>query len=132
MAPSAFAQQQPAEDQTSSVEVPPEGFVPGEVLVKFKSGTSEAQKKEAHRRKDGQRKEVIPKIGVEEVQIPQGQEESRAAEYENDPNVEYAELNGIYKPFDTYQKEATGLTRASSDPTASLTPSDPKVDKQWA
>lgn len=86
LAPPAFAQQ-PVEGQTPSVEVPPEGFVPGEILVKFKSGASETQKNEAHRRKGGQRTEVIPRIDVEEVQVPQGQEESRAADYENDPNV---------------------------------------------
>src|SRR4051812_5373880 len=126
MAPSAFAQQQPVEGQTSSVEVPPEGFVPGEVFVKFKSGTSETQKKEAHRRKGGQRKEVIPRIDVEEVQVPQGEEESRAADYKNDPNVEYAELNGLFKALKTTAKET------SSDPTASMTPSDPRVEQQWA
>jgi thermitase len=130
LAPPAFAEQ-PVEGQTPSVEVPPEGFVPGEILVKFKSGASETQKNEAHRRKGGQRTEVIPRIDVEEVQVSQGQEESRAADYENDPNVEYAELNGVYEALETSEKRTTG-SRTGSDPTASMTPSDSKIDKQWA
>ena len=104
---------------------PAEGIVPGEILVKFNPGTSEAKKKEVHGKKGGQTEEVIPEIGVEVVQVSSGQEESRAADYETDPNVQYAEPNGLYQAFET-KKEAT------SDATTNMTPTDSKVGKQWA
>ncbi len=87
--------------QTPQQEEPPEDFVPGEILVKFEPGTPGTEKQEVHEDKGGERIEAIPKIGVEVVQVPSGEEESRAADYSNDPNVQYAELNGIYQAIET-------------------------------
>jgi thermitase len=111
-----------------SAQTPPtpaEGIVPGEILVKFNPGTSETKKKEGHRKKGGQTEEVIPEISVEVVQVPSGDEESRAVDYETDPNVQYAEPNGLYQAFET-QKETT------RDVSTNMTPTDSRVGEQWA
>ncbi len=91
----------------------PEEFAPGEVLVKFEPGASGQAVAEAHRQNGGQVKEIIPGIGVQVVGVARGQEKTGVARYQQNPNVRYAELNGVY--------EAVGSV-----------PNDPKVGNQWA
>ncbi len=70
--------------------------VAGEILVKFKNNVANQAKTETHEDKDAEVKETIPKINVDVVEVPEGQEEEKVAEYEDDPNVEFAEPNGTY------------------------------------
>jgi thermitase len=91
----ALAPLHPADAQT-----PPEGFVPGEVLVSFEPGATGQERAEAHRQNDAEVEEVIPDIGVRVVDVPVGRERSAVAAYERNPNVSYAELNGVVRPAD--------------------------------
>ena len=86
---------------------------PGEVLVKFKERTSKAKKQEVHGRKGGRAKETIPAIDVEVVAVSRGKEKEKAKEYKDDPNVEFAEVNGVYEAL------------------ATTTPNDPRASEQW-
>ncbi len=91
----------PAHAQTA----PPGDFVPGEILVKFEPGASGQEIAEANRRGGGQVEQTIPGIGVRVVDVPAGHEQSAVAAYERNPNVSYAELDGVtrlatYKPDD--------------------------------
>ena len=106
----ALAQQaEPGSSQPSSAE----DFVPGEVLVKFEPGASGQDIADIHRRNSGQVKETIRGIDVQVVDVAQGQEKTSVARYQQNPNVRYAELNGVY--------EAAGSV-----------PNDPRVGEQWA
>ncbi len=100
-----------AKAQPAPGEAPPEGFVPGEILVKFKPGTRGQDIADTHRRNGGQEKEVIRGIDVRVVGVPAGQEQARVAAYERNPNVQFAEVNGLYQ-----------AVAATNDPDAS---------KQW-
>jgi len=55
----------------------------------------------------------IPDKGVRVVEVPVGQERSAVAAYERNPNVSYAELNGVVRPADLGA------------------PNDPRIDEQW-
>jgi thermitase len=99
-------------DDSALAQTPPEGFVPGEVLVKFEPGTSGQQVAEAHRRNGGQVEQTIPNIRVQVVRVPVGQEQSSVAAYERNPNVLFAEVNGLYR-----------ATNHGSN--------DPRVGNQW-
>jgi thermitase len=91
----------------------PEGFVQGEVLVKFEPGASGQEIAEAHRQNGGQVEEVIPGIEVRVVDVPVGRERSIAAAYERNPDVRFAEVNKIIRVADH------GV------------PNDPQVGEQW-
>ncbi len=86
-------------------------IVPGEVLVKFRPGTPAQAIADAHRQNGGRVKEEIPGIGVQVVQVPPGQERARAAAYARNPNVLYAEPNGVWEVVDP--------------------PNDPRFGEQW-
>ena len=112
--------QQPQDGEGEQRQPPPSGgqaepeeFAAGEVLVKFEPGASGQEVAEAHRQNRGQVKQVIPGIGVQVVGVARGQEKTTVARYRQNPNVRYAELNGVY--------EAVGSV-----------PNDPKVGNQWA
>jgi thermitase len=90
-------------------------IVPGEVLVKFRPGTPAQVVAEVHRQNGGRVKEEIPGIAVQVVLVPPGQERARAAAYARNPNVLFAEPNGIW--------QAVGFP---NDP-----PNDPRFGDQW-
>ncbi len=71
----------------------------GEVLVKFKAGTSESEARKVHAQKGGVRKGAVSSIGVEVVAVPRGQEEAAARSYAADPAVEFAEPNYTVEAF---------------------------------
>lgn len=119
---SVEAQSPPLEEASP---VPQEGVVPGEILVKFEPSAPATNKKRVHGKKGGRTKEVIPEIDVEVVQVAPGQEEARAADYQEDPNVRYAEPNGVYRAVET-------TSRRSDDAKANWTPNDSRVGGQWA
>ena len=79
-----------AENQTQT------NYASAEILVKFKDGASKQKKEEIHKRNGGQTKEVLRGIDVELVGVSRGQEMASAAEYRKDPNVQFAEANGLY------------------------------------
>jgi thermitase len=90
----------------------PVEVVPGEVLVKFKPGTRGQAVADAHRQNGGSEKEPVAGLDVHVVSVPPGQERARAAAYRANPNVAYAEVNGLYY--------ALGFT-----------PDDPRYPSQW-
>jgi thermitase len=109
----ALAQRsEPGSSQAASAQSA-QDFVPGEVLVKFEPGASGQDIADIHRRVGGQVKEVIRGIDVRVVGVARGQEKTAVARYQQNPNVRYAELNGV-------------------DEAAATGPNDPSVGKQWA
>ena len=85
---------------SAHAQTPPEDFVPGEILVKFEPGATGQEIAETNRQNDAEVDEVIPGIGVRVVDVPVGRERSAVAAYERNPNVSYAELNGVVRPAD--------------------------------
>ncbi len=100
------------EGQSARSQSEPKEFGAGEVLVKFKEKTSKAKKQEVHSNKGGRAKETIPAIAVEVVAVERGKEKAKAKEYKDDPNVEFAEVNGVYEAVAT-------------------TADDPRASEQW-
>jgi thermitase len=91
-----------------------EEYAPEEILVKFKDGASGTKKQEVHGKKGGRVKETIPAIDVQVVDVERGKEKAKAKEYKDDPNVEFAEVNGVYEALQTISS-----------------PNDPEASKQW-
>ena len=85
--------------------------LPRQILVKFARGTSASSIAEAHRRNGGEELRTIQGIGVRVVRVPEGQEQAFVRRYEDDPRVEFAELDGAYE--------------------ATYTANDPRVTDQW-
>jgi thermitase len=84
---------------------------PGEILVKFRPGTASHVAAAVHRQQGGQVLETLPGIGVQFVRVLPGREAATVAGYARNPNVLFAEPNGLYN--------AVGV------------PDDPQVDAQW-
>jgi thermitase len=63
----------------------------GEILVKFRPGSSADQRADAHRQAGGTRLAGIARTRVERVRVPVGSESASIARYERNPNVLYAE-----------------------------------------
>lgn len=95
------------------------GFVPGELLIKFKQTAATAQVQSIYSRVGLQQVTAYNKIGVVLCKLTKSQDvEAVAAECSNDPNVEYAEPNYIYHTFPV--------------PTPpQRTPNDPRFDELW-
>ncbi|MCK5642311.1 MAG: S8 family serine peptidase, partial [Gammaproteobacteria bacterium] len=71
-------------------------FVPGEVLVKFKKGTTHAKITALHSNLGAQEIRRIERIGVRRIKLPSDISVKEAvAHYKMDPNVKYAEPNYI-------------------------------------
>ncbi len=86
-------------------------YVRGEVLVKFKMGIADYQMAEIHDRL-GTEVVSIHRGGVKRLKLPPGtDEQALVSQLENDPGVEYAELNTICHAF--------------------MTPNDPYYSYQW-
>lgn len=89
-----------------------EDFVSGEILVKFKSGTSKAAKDETHRQQGTQVKENLRKPGsqvapdIQVIEVSPGDEDTKSEEYKRDKKVEYAEPNFLYQPSATTANDA--------------------------
>jgi thermitase len=69
-------------------------FRDDELLVKFKPGAPAASRAAAHQQAGGREDREIAALDVKVVKVPRGQAENRLRAYQNNPNVEYAELNG--------------------------------------
>ncbi len=89
--------------------------VPGEVLVKFRSGVSTASANYSIFRQGGFRVKRLGSSGFEQVQLPDGKNVDIAIqEFLADPNIETAQPNYIYKtlatvPNDTHYGKLWGL-----------------------
>ena len=71
-------------------------FVPGEVLVKFKKGTTHANITALHSNMGAREIRRIERIGVRRIKLPSDISVKEAvAQYKMDPNVKYAEPNYI-------------------------------------
>jgi len=92
--------------------MPSDDFATGQILVQFRPGTAAADIAEAHRRNQGQLRHVLDGIGVKVVAVPPGQEFRAVARYRANPNVVYAEVDGIVRAF-------------------GFTPNDPMLPDQW-
>jgi len=88
-------------------------YVPGELLVKFRSGVSRHLARATHRSFGSRPIKRFRRINVDHIKIPEGWSvEEAVAIYKLDPDVEYVEPNYIRRAF--------------------LTPdNDPDFDKQW-
>ncbi|HSW09456.1 MAG TPA: S8 family serine peptidase, partial [Bacillota bacterium] len=91
---------------------PPAGFASGQILVQFRPGTPAAAIAVAHGSGQGQTLKVLDRIGVHVVQVPAGDELRAVARYRANPNVAFAEVDGIVR--------ALGFT-----------PNDPMLPDQW-
>ena len=87
-------------------------YVPGELLVKLKDGTTSFH--DASRMLSAQQLSAaspVPALGIWKVEVPPGQEQKQLQAWQDSPDVEYAELNYI-----AYAQE---------------TPNDPYFYQQW-
>ncbi|MDO8412774.1 MAG: hypothetical protein Q7S51_03170, partial [Gallionellaceae bacterium] len=72
-------------------------YVPGEVLVKFKKGVSVDKKKRIHDKMGATLLSEISAIAVHKVKSKHGKSTQELLDkYKNDPDVLYAEPNGLY------------------------------------
>jgi thermitase len=96
---------------------PPGGgeFVPGEVLVKFKSGAPPAGVRAALSAQNARAAGQVPVLGVQRLTVPEGQELAVISALRHHPLVEYVEPNyiihAILTPNDTYFSSQWGLTQ---------------------
>lgn len=88
-----------------------------ELLVKFRPGTAGANQAAAHSQAGGRVDREIRSLDVKVVKVPPGQAANRLQQYQQNRNVEYAELNGIAY-VDGFPTDAP--------------PSDQKYGQQWA
>jgi len=96
----------------SSQETKKLKYVPGELLVKFRSGVSRHLAQATHRYLGSRTIKRFRRINVDHIKIPEGSSvEEAISVYRLDPDVEYAEPNYIRRAF--------------------LMPNDPDFDKLW-
>jgi len=89
---SASAQPPPVDTASGRPSV-----VADEVLVKFQPGVSASDEAVAHRQAGGQVVRLVAALDVQVVRVS-GPATQALADYQRNPNVEYAELNGIAYP----------------------------------
>ncbi len=96
-----------APEAPSSVPAPveevaaqPGSYVDDEILVKFVPATRPEVILEANRQADGRVIGEVAALGVQVVRVGPGEAVSRLAAYQGNPNVDYAELNGIAHALD--------------------------------
>jgi thermitase len=70
-------------------------YVDGRVLVKFRPGAGASAQAAAHRAANGHVARVIPGIGVSVVEVGQGRTLQAIEAYTRNPNVLFAEVDGI-------------------------------------
>lgn len=96
-------------DQTGPLASSPSGsgeFIPGEVLVKFKSNAPPASVRAALSAQDARPVSEVPALGVQRLSVREGQELAVITALQHHPLVEYAEPNYIIRavltPNDPY------------------------------
>jgi len=73
-------------------------YVTGQILVKFKDGTSAANQDAALKANNASVKSTIAHIGVNIVKVPAGAEAKVAAALAHNPNVQFAETDVMLEP----------------------------------
>jgi len=108
--------------------------VHGELLVKFKPGTGNAEIAQLNAAHGARVSDVIPQLGVRRLQIPAGSDEEQvAAAYKGNRNVEYAEpdyiANAVGNVNDPYYLNATlwGLLKVQAPQAWDVTTGSPYV-----
>lgn len=83
----------------------------GQVLVKFKDGTSSAVISKALSESGGKKKGIINGIQTTTVDVPKGREQAIVTKLSNNPAVEYAEVDTLYQAVtnDPYYANQYGL-----------------------
>ncbi|MBI4331356.1 MAG: peptidase S8 [Chloroflexi bacterium] len=113
----AFTGPQPAQSKG--------GHAAEEILVKFKTGTSDQEKNETHRKHGGQVIEVIPQLGIQVIRVDRDKEEEKKQSYKAERTVEFAELNyevyAVGTPDDTYFGNQWGMTKIQAPEAWDLT-----------
>lgn len=94
-------------------------FVQGQILVGFRPGTHALDVASVHRLNQGQVLKTLERIGVQVVQVPAGDELRAAARYRANPNVLFAEMDGIvhdlgFTPNDPMLPDQWGLARVEA------------------
>lgn len=99
-------------------------FAPDRVLVKFKAGTSNADKQKAHAKHGSRVIGEIEAINVQVVEVPAGKVKDKVKHYNGEKAVEYAEPDYIFQALGTPGDEYfdlqwgfnnTGQTGGTSD-----------------
>lgn len=83
------------------------------ILVKFRENVTPAVEAEVHRKKGGEVKNEVKGLDVKVVKVTKGKTAEKLTEYQQDPNVEYAEFDGIgyvdWAPVDTKYNDQWNL-----------------------
>jgi thermitase len=86
---------------------------PDELLVKFRPGSAAPERAAVHQQVGGTVVREIPGLDVQVIRVPERQLQNRLRGYQANPNVEYAELNGmayaVEYPNDTHYPQQWGL-----------------------
>lgn len=95
-------------------------YVPGELLVKFRDGTSEVTAEALHSSIHAAKKREMKEIRVHHIKLSESITVTEAVEhYQRDPDVEYAEPNYIIHkasfPSDQYFNNLWGLNNTGQD-----------------
>lgn len=101
------------------------------VLVKFFPNVPQEDMEKVHKDNGGRVIEFIPELGVQVVEVPQGQAAEKAASYSRNPHVEFAEPDYIAKavfiPNDPYFQRQWGMTKIQGPQAWELSTGDRKV-----
>ena len=132
-APSAQPEAQSLPD-VALVSVPmAQAALPDEVLVKFKTGVSDAAADEVVRGQGATVKEEIPRINVKVLKVNAAARDAVIAALSNNPSVEFAEKNyigkALYAPNDPYYTQGYlwGLTRMQAPQAWDISKGNPSV-----
>jgi len=96
------------------------GYVPDEILVRFKPGVDAAAMATINTALGTTYKATITSVDVQILSVPTGQVLTKVEDYRANPNVAYAEPNFIAYAFESLS------TRS-----AAMTPNDPMFSQQW-
>jgi type VII secretion-associated serine protease mycosin len=101
------------------------GYVPDEILVKFKPGVDAAAIATINAALGATYKATITSVDVQILTVPAGQVLTKVEDYRANPNVAYAEPNFIAYAFDS------GNSNFEIRNPKFLTPNDPLLSQQW-
>ncbi len=134
---SAPAKQAPPPDPLEGKSLFGQRIVPGEVIVRFEQGASRSDRAAAMGGADAalERKLLLPRARL--LEVTPGTEREAVAKLERDPNVRYAEPNGVVHadvaPNDTRFTELWGLnnTGQTVDGVAGMADADVDAPEGW-
>jgi subtilisin family serine protease len=89
-------------------------YVPGELLVKFRPGTSSAEMEDAATRAQGELADHIPQLGVHVIVVSPNRIEEAQASLQSEPSVESVERDVLLAGLDTVPNDALWSTQWGS------------------